>query len=122
VTAASDDDQPTAAVGDVDATAVVADSPRTVAAELHSEAPTTMVPDVRPTQSAELSRKAFRTGAVRAERPNVFCYEVCAPIFPRSERSSGDSEEGVLTPLLSRVTASACYKAALNFGVCLWVA
>ena len=55
VTSASDDDQPTAAVGDGDATGVVAESPRTVAAEQHSEPPTTIVPDVGPTQAAELA-------------------------------------------------------------------
>ena len=49
------DDQPATAAGDSDGTAVVADSPRTVAAELHSEAPTTVVPDVGPTYAAELA-------------------------------------------------------------------
>jgi hypothetical protein len=55
VTANSDDDQPTAVASDIDATAVVPDSPRTGAAELHSEAPTTFVPDVGPTRAAELA-------------------------------------------------------------------
>jgi hypothetical protein len=50
----TDDDQPTA-VGDVDETPVVADSPRTVAAERYSEAPTTIVPNVGPTRAAELA-------------------------------------------------------------------
>jgi hypothetical protein len=49
------DDQPAAAVADNDATADVPYSPRTVAAELHSEAPTTIVPDVEPTRAAELA-------------------------------------------------------------------
>jgi hypothetical protein len=63
VSAASDDNQPTSAVGGVDETVVV-DSPRTVAAEQHSEAPTTIVRDVRPTRAAEL---AWSTPDVPAE-------------------------------------------------------
>lgn len=55
MTATSDDNQPTAAVGDVDDTAVVAEGPRTVAAEQFSEPPTTIVPDVEPTRAAELA-------------------------------------------------------------------
>jgi hypothetical protein len=51
----ADDDQPATAAGDSDTTAVVADSPRTVAAEQHSELPTTVVPDVGPTRPAELA-------------------------------------------------------------------
>jgi hypothetical protein len=51
----SDDNEPTAGVGDVNDTAVVADSPRTVAAETHSEPPTTVVPDVGPTQVPDLA-------------------------------------------------------------------
>ncbi len=52
----ADDDQPATAAGDSDTTAVVADSPRTVAAELHSEElPTTIVSDVGPTRAAELA-------------------------------------------------------------------
>ena len=54
-TKSSDDDQPTVAANDSDATAVVPDSPRTGAAELHSEAPTTVVPDVGPTRAAALA-------------------------------------------------------------------
>jgi len=40
------DDQTATATADNDATADVHDSPRNAAAELHSEAPTTIVPDV----------------------------------------------------------------------------
>jgi hypothetical protein len=51
-----DDDQPTAVASDIDATAAVPDSARTVAAEeLHSDAPTRIVPDVGPAQAAELA-------------------------------------------------------------------
>lgn len=67
MTATSDDNQPTAAVGDVDDTAVVAEGPRTVAAEQFSEPPTTIVPDVEPTRAAELawSSEARDGGACR---------------------------------------------------------
>jgi hypothetical protein len=55
VTTNSDDNEPTAAAGHADETAVVADSPRTVAAERYSEAPTTIVPDVGPSRASELA-------------------------------------------------------------------
>ena len=53
--ATSDDDQPTADVDGGDKTGRVADSPQTVAAEQHSEAPTPIVPDVGPTVVPELA-------------------------------------------------------------------
>ena len=55
MTTNSDDNEPTAAAGHADETAVVADSPRTVAAERYSEAPTTIVPDVGPSRASELA-------------------------------------------------------------------
>jgi len=55
VTTNSDDNEPTAAAGHADETAVVADSPRTVAAEQYSEAPTTLVPDLGPSRASELA-------------------------------------------------------------------
>jgi hypothetical protein len=55
VAATSDDDQPTAAVDDGNETGRVADSPQTAAAEEHSEAPTTIVPDVGPTVTPDLA-------------------------------------------------------------------
>jgi hypothetical protein len=55
VTTNSDDNEPTAAAGHADETAVVADSPRTVAAEQYSDAPTTIVPDLGPSRASELA-------------------------------------------------------------------
>jgi len=49
------DDQPATAAADNDATADVRDSARTAAAELQSQAPTTIVPDVEPTRAAQLA-------------------------------------------------------------------
>ena len=55
MTTNSDDNEPTAAAGHADETAVVPDSPRTVAAEQYSEAPTTIVPDLGPSRASELA-------------------------------------------------------------------
>jgi hypothetical protein len=55
VTTNSDDNEPTAAAGHADETAVVAESPRTVAAEQYSDAPTTIVPDLGPSRASELA-------------------------------------------------------------------
>jgi hypothetical protein len=55
VTATGDDDPPNPAASGDDATAAVADSPRTVAGEQYSEPPTTIVPDVGPSRASELA-------------------------------------------------------------------
>jgi hypothetical protein len=54
VTTSSDDDQPTGVANEADDTAGP-ESMRTAAAERHSDVPTTIVPDVSPTQAAELA-------------------------------------------------------------------
>lgn len=54
----NDDGQPTGMNGEINTTAAVLVSPRTVAAERYSEPPTTIVPDVGPTQPAELTRSS----------------------------------------------------------------
>ncbi|MGC2381344.1 MAG: hypothetical protein WA622_30195 [Mycobacterium sp.] len=73
MTATSDDNQPTAAVGDVDDTAVVAEGPRTVAAEQFSEPPTTIVPDVEPTRAAELAWSSEAETEELADQSREWC-------------------------------------------------
>jgi hypothetical protein len=68
VAATSDDDQPTAAVDGGDKAGHVADSPQTVAAEQHSEAPTTIVPDVGPTVAPELAWSEAETEEIAHRR------------------------------------------------------
>jgi hypothetical protein len=79
----------TAAAGDIDATAVVADSPRTVAAERYSEAPTTIVPDVGPTRAAELAWSSEAEAEEIADRSHGWRGRILwLPLvaFPRSFR------------------------------------
>ncbi|MFZ0226056.1 hypothetical protein [Mycobacterium sp.] len=67
------DDQPATAAADNDATTDVPDSPRTVAAERYSEAPTTIVPDVEPTRAAELAWSSEAETEELADQSREWC-------------------------------------------------
>lgn len=69
---ASDDEQPTAYASDSDETAAESDSPPTVAAEPHSDAPTTIVADARPTHDAELAWSSEAETEELADRSRVW--------------------------------------------------